>query len=138
MLWTVAAAGLLVSCGAATAGGTTPTPSPGRDVVATDSDKGKTIDLHVGDRLQVRLASTYWTVDQGSDQRVLRPSGPMAVSPQISGCVPGGGCGFVIARFDAVGPGSADVTASRTSCGEALRCVGDAGSYRVSVAVSTA
>ena len=36
------------------------------------------------------------------------PNNLPAVSPQTSGCVPGGGCGTVSAQFDAVAPGRAD------------------------------
>ena len=128
-LLAVVATAFLVSCGSA------PTPA-GHESVATDSDNGKTISLHVGDRLEVKLASTYWTINESSDPAVLKSSGPLAVSPQPSGCVPGAGCGFAIASFEATADGSADVTATRMSCGEAMRCVGDAGSYRVSVVVT--
>jgi hypothetical protein len=129
----------LASCGAAMTGGGS-SPSPGstpqaRLMVATDPDNGKTFELHVGDRLEVKLESTYWNIHESSDLNVLRLAGPMAISPRPNGCVPGAGCGLAIASFDAVGSGSADVTASRDSCGEAMRCVGSAGSYRVSVVV---
>jgi hypothetical protein len=132
-------AAFLASCGAVMTGGG-PSPSPGstpeaRLVVATDSDNGKTFELHVGDRLEVKLASTYWNIHESSDLSVLRLAGPPAISPQPNGCVPGAGCGLAIASFTAVDTGSADVTASRTSCGEAMRCVGSAGSYRISVVV---
>jgi hypothetical protein len=131
-------AAVLASCGAVMTGGGA-SPSPGatqeaRLIVATDSDNGKTLELHLGDRLDVNLSSTYWTIHESSDLSVLRLAGPMAISPR-PGCVPGGGCGLAIASFDAVGTGSADVTASRTSCGEAMRCVGTAGSYRLAVVV---
>jgi hypothetical protein len=130
----------LASCGAAMTGGGA-SPSPGStpeagQIVAADSDNGKTFELHVGDRLEVTLGSTYWNIHESSDLSVLRLAGPMAISPRPNGCVPGAGCGLAIASFDAVGTGSADVTASRSSCGEAMRCVGGAGSYRLSVVVT--
>jgi hypothetical protein len=130
----------LASCGSAMTGGAV-SPSPGstpdaRLVVAMDTDNGRTLQLHVGDRLEVSLGSTYWSIHESSDPSVLRLAGPVAISPQPGGCVPGGGCGLAIASFDAVGKGSADVTASRTSCGEAMLCTGTAGSYRLSVVVS--
>src|SRR5580704_2120279 len=105
----------LASCGAAMTGGGA-SPSPGstpeaRLIVATDSDNGKTLELHVGDRLEVTLNSTYWNIQESSDLSVVRLAGPMAVSPRPNGCVPGGGCGLAIATFDAVGTGTADVTA---------------------------
>ena len=122
-----------------TGGGASPspgsTPEAGQ-IVATDSDNGKTLELHVGDRLELKLDSTYWNIHESSDLGVLRLAGPMAISPQ-PGCVPGAGCGLAIASFEAVGTGSADVTASRSSCGEAMRCVGNAGSYRLAVVVTS-
>lgn len=129
---------LLAACGAAP-GGAVPRPSePGRPLqVAGDSDNGRTFQLHVGDRLEVRLGSTYWTVKGSSNPGVLVAEGPMVVSPSPSGCVPGGGCGTVAVTFDVVGAGTADVTASRTSCGEAMGCTGSEGSYRITV-VATA
>lgn len=132
-------AAVLASCGVVPTGvGASPSPGstqPAGMIVATDSDNGKTFEMHVGDRLEVNLASTYWSIHESSDLTVLKLAGPMAISPRPNGCVPGGGCGLAIASFAAVGTGSADVTASRSSCGEAMRCVGNAGSYRLSVVV---
>ena len=129
---------LVIACGTVseTVGpGATPSPA-GHVAVAGDSDNGKTVSLHIGDRLEVRLTSTYWTIAGSSDPQVLKAVGPVQVSPQSSGCVPGGGCGTVVAIFDVVGAGSAQVTASRTSCGEAMGCTGDQGSFRVTVQAS--
>jgi hypothetical protein len=125
----------LAACGAAEipAAGS-PSPSAGGQLhVATDSDNGKTLDVRVGDRLELKLASTYWMVKGSSDPQVLRAEGPAVVSPQPSGCVAGGGCGTVDVVFDVVGAGSAEVTASRNSCGEAMGCTGSEGAYRVAV-----
>jgi hypothetical protein len=105
-------------------------------VVATDADNGKTISIKVGQRLEVRLSSTYWVFGSSSNIAVLRSAGPQVASPQPSGCVPGGGCGVVTASFDAIAVGRADLTAARTSCGEALRCTAEQSSYRLTVSVA--
>jgi hypothetical protein len=42
----------------------------------------------------------------------------------------------VTARFGALRPGRAVVTAHRTSCGEAMGCAGDSGRFSVTVVVS--
>jgi hypothetical protein len=128
------AVALVAACGALEipAAGS-PSPTSGQLVVASDSDSGRTFNLHPGDRLELKLSSTYWMVKGSSNQQVLRPEGAAVVSPQPSGCVPGGGCGTVEVIFDVVGTGSADVTASRNSCGEAMGCTGNQGSYRVTV-----
>jgi hypothetical protein len=91
--------------------------------------------VHVGARVEVLLHSDYWMVHGSSEPAVLRQDGPTV---QLSGpsCVPGGGCNPVMTLFTALAPGSAVITASRTSCGEALRCVGDQGSFQVTVTVT--
>ena len=105
----------------------------GQVYVATGADNGGTLSVHIGDELKVQLTSTYWTIHGSANSAVLRAMEPAAVSPQSSGCVPGGGCGTVTMVFEVVGAGSSDVTASRQSCGEAMRCTGNQDSYRVSV-----
>jgi hypothetical protein len=157
----ITAAGLLAACGAAAgarpAAGGSPTPTPipvasvagspvvplhtpptngPRTVVVGDQDNGHTVTLRSGERLEVVLASTYWQVEGSSNANVLRPTAPPTVRPQVTGCVVGGGCGTVTALFDAVGPGRADVSATRTSCGEAMSCTGNLGFYRVTVVVA--
>jgi len=128
----VAAWLLAACCGAAAAPG--PTPAT---VTAGDQDNGHELSLHVGDHLLLTLNSTYWTISESSNPPVLRQAAQPVVSPRRSGCVPGEGCGTVRASFDALAPGAADVTASRTSCGEALACTGGAGSYRLRVLVES-
>jgi hypothetical protein len=54
----------------------------------------------------------------------------------MGSCLPGIGCGVTTAWYKALSAGSATVSASRVSCGEALRCVGKQGAYRVTVVVS--
>ena len=126
----VAAAALTVfGCGAS-AGGST---APRAGVSVTDADNGGTVTVAPGERLTVTLGSTYWTFAGSSNTAVLQQVGQPVASP--GSCPPGVGCGQVSATFVAVGRGRADVTASRSSCGEALSCTGGSGSYRVSVVV---
>lgn len=157
----ILAAALLTSCGAVAprpAGGSSPDTSPVIDpttapgvplrtpptngpriMVISDQDNGHSVSLRAGERLELQLASTYWQVDGSSDSSVLRLTAgtSVSVSPQIRGCVPGEGCGTVTALFDAVAPGRAYVSASRTSCGEAMSCTGSLGFYRVTVVVTS-
>jgi hypothetical protein len=130
---------MLIACGAVPGGTTSPEPAltPGGHLtMAGDADNGKTVNLRVGDRLVIRLESTYWTFAGSDNPQVLKALGQVDVSPQPSGCVPGGGCGTVTATYDVVGAGSAAVTASRTSCGEAMGCSAAEGSYRLTVLAS--
>lgn len=153
------AAALLAGCGStgtAGTGGASPTPgaastagsTPGsgvplrtpptngpRIVVVRDQDNGHTVSIGVGQTLMVVLDSTYWQVTGSSDAAVLKPTGQVAVSPQTGGCVTGQGCGTISAVFQGAAPGRADVTARRTTCGEALACTGSQTSYRVTVLV---
>jgi hypothetical protein len=161
----IAAAGLLTACGAVAARPTaagSPSPvavppsppavttpgSPGgvplhtpptngpRAVVVSEQDNAHAVSLRVGDRLELVLSSTYWQVEGSSDSGVLRQTIQPTVSPEARGCVVGGGCGTVTALYQALAPGRADLNARRTSCGEAMSCAGNLGSYRVTVLVT--
>ena len=136
---------LLSACSSktVTSTGVTPSASPsGQAVVVNgivavaDANDGQTVTLHPGEHLRVALASTYWQIQPSSDPSVLRADGSPAASPS-PGCVPGAGCGTAAATFTAVAPGHATVVATRTSCGEAMRCQGSAGHYQVQVVVAS-
>jgi hypothetical protein len=110
-------------------------------ISATDRNNGQTITLHRNDRLVVRLDSTYWTFAASPKSAVLRQVGTPHViaSPLGHGaghCLAGMGCGTVTATYDAAGPGQVVIAADRTICGEAMRCVGSTGTYRLTVAVN--
>jgi hypothetical protein len=133
-------AGMLAAAGAAAGlvlGAALPTPAARQQVTATESDNGRTIVLRRGGSLTVVLHSTYWTIAGSSAPRVLSERGrPVTTpAPPSAHCVPGQGCGTVTARFLAVGDGRADVTASRTTCGEALMCAPNQRSYVLHVVV---
>jgi hypothetical protein len=48
------------------------------------------------------------------------------------------GCGTVTATFRGLRGGQATISASRTTCGEALLCTGSAGAFEVTIVVSDA
>ena len=104
------------------------------DVTVTDAANGARIRIAQGHTVTVTLGSTYWMFNGSSDPAVLEPAGQATYT--TGSCVPGGGCGTASLSFKAVGPGQADVTASRTSCGEALACGPDQSSFRIIVVVS--
>ena len=121
--------------GGTTTGTTTPV---GNTVTLGDADKGRTLTVAVGEQLTIILKSTYWRFADPKPPSVLTPmSAPVVVASPAnsSGCVPGQGCGTVTMSFRAAKPGTAIASASRTSCGEARGCVGDAGSYQITVIV---
>lgn len=101
-----------------------------------DRDNGTTVRLRAGARLRVVLSSTYWNFDPSSNPEVLGSNGAPTIDPQLKGCVIGAGCGTVTATFTATARGSAIVTATRTTCGEALACTGSQGHYTITVIVS--
>lgn len=109
----------------------------GGSVTLDEKDNGHTVRVSPGATIDVVLHSTYWTFAALAGTDVLRPSRApsVAASPPGSGCVPGGGCGTVTAAFTAVGAGVVDIRATRTSCGEALRCSPDQASFAVTIVV---
>lgn len=109
--------------------------TPSSDIQAGDNQNGTSITMHPGQTLMVTLGSTYWTIQGSSDSQVLTPVGAAVTSPESCDAPPGSGCGTVSQEFRAAGSGTARVTASRVSCGEAMRCVGPAGQYQLTVQV---
>jgi hypothetical protein len=106
-----------------------------KTVTASEADSGHTITVTAGDDVVVMLHSTYWQLAPLTGG-VLQASGPPAVAPSTpKSCVPGQGCGTVTQTFLARAGGRAVITASRTSCGEAMRCTGSSGSYQLTVVV---
>ena len=122
--------------------GTTSGPSPSTAVLpsnaqVTEADNGQTVTATVGSTVTVTLENTYWMIGASSDPAVLAlESGPTTSGAAPSSCLPGMGCGEVTAAFRALAPGQATITASRTTCGEALLCTGSAGAFAVNIVVS--
>jgi predicted secreted protein len=109
-----------------------------QQLVAGDAQNGQTVKVHVGDTLRVALNSTVWTISGSSDPVVLEQQGQQVIVSAPPGtCYVGQGCGTTTADFRAVKAGTAEVDASRVSCGEARRCVGPEGVYRVTVIVGS-
>jgi len=93
-------------------------------IVVRDNANGKTVPARAGDRIELILSSSYWRVTGSSAPSVLRQNGPPVPLPRPSSCadIPGLGCTPVRAGFTALTGGKAVITASRSACGEALRC----------------
>jgi hypothetical protein len=127
----LAAAAVLVMTGCSAAA------SAGAVIIVRDNANGKTVHVPAGDRVELILSSTYWMVHGKSAPAVLRQDGPTRLLPRPKSCsrIPGLGCIPVKTSFTALAAGKAVITASRTSCGEARRCVGGQGRFRVTVVV---
>jgi hypothetical protein len=103
----------------------------------TEADNGHSVTVAVGSEVTLRLTNTYWMIKPSSDSAVLAiVSGPTASGAAPSACLPGMGCGTVTATFRSLALGQATISASRTTCGEALLCTGSAGAFAATVIVS--
>ena len=147
-----AAASVLLMCGCAaavTAGGgghleasetgasVHPAGPAAEVIIVRDDADGKTVHVPAGDRVELILSSTYWMVHRSTAPRVLRQDGPTRLLPRPQSCpkIPGLGCVPVKTSYTALAAGRAVITASRGSCGEALRCVGHQGRFKVTIVV---
>jgi hypothetical protein len=126
----MAVIGAIVLSGCAKARPVPAAGSPAGTVRIGQSENGRALNVAAGSRVVVVLDNTYWKFGV-ADRSMLVPIGKPAYQPNLTGCVPGGGCGTVTAVFRAAGHGRSVLTASRTTCGEALRCTGTNGSFRV-------
>ena len=111
---------MLCTCGSATAGGKGPSS---RSVTLSERNNGRIVTVARGTPLVLRLHRTYWRIRGSSNPAVVRQTGPQqtrAVLPPR--CLPGMGCGTASAPFEALHAGRARLSATRTICGEALRC----------------
>lgn len=140
------AAVVTTACGSATTsppvqpGGTastttTSTTAPAATRVVNEADNGASVTVAPGTTVQLVLSSTYWSVTPLAGRAVLAAVGDPVTTPRLQGCVPGQGCGTVVATYRAVAPGTVTLAAGRTICGEALACRPDMRSYTVTVTV---
>jgi hypothetical protein len=108
--------------------------------VIRDNANGTMVPVAAGDRVELILSSSYWDVAGSSAPRVLRQDGPATLMPRPSSCpknIPGLGCIPIQMKFTALADGRAVIKASRTSCGEALRCGPHHTRFAVTVVVSS-
>ncbi|HXY91230.1 MAG TPA: hypothetical protein VEP49_02035 [Acidimicrobiia bacterium] len=129
---------LLAACSSSGGSGArAPNSTTPRAVAVSEPANGSTVGLRVGQELEVTLHSTYWELAPPGNARVLRVSTP-PTSETGAHCtsIPGTGCGTVTATYVARAAGHALVDAHRTTCGEARRCTGSEGHWRISVRVT--
>lgn len=114
-----------------------PAGSAAEVIIVRDNANGKTVHVPAGDRVELILSSTYWMVHRSTAPRVLRQDGPTRLLARPKSCptIPGLGCIPVKTSYSALAAGEAVITASRGSCGEALRCVGHQGRFKVTIVV---
>ena len=132
-------AALFAVAGCASPGGTTGTPPAVANhpaIVLDEHPNSSTVQVVVGRRVELLLHSSYWTDFGSSQSAVVRADGSVRMLSTGQHCVPGGGCNPVLATFMAQAVGTAVLSASRTSCGEALRCSPANSHYRVTIVVT--
>lgn len=127
------------SASASPAGHGTPAGSPSAAglVVVRDDANGKTVNVPAGATVELILSSSYWKVSGSSAPAVLRQDGASTLLPLPTTCphVPGQGCAPLQTNFTALTSGTSTVTASRTSCGEAMHCAPGQEHFAVTVVV---
>ena len=106
-------------------------------IVVRGDANGKAVSARAGDRIELILSSSYWHVTGSSAPSVLRQDGAPVLLSRPGSClaIPGLGCTPVRADFTALTDGKAAIRASRSSCGEALRCQPDQERFTVNVIV---
>ena len=107
-------------------------------LIVRDASNGHSVSVTVGEHLEVILGSSYWTVQGSSRPHVLQQDGPTKLMPRPADCaanIPGLGCVPVRTDFSALTPGTTVITASRVSCGEAMRCMPKQQHYSLTVVV---
>ena len=126
-----------VGCGTAASHASGPVAGGPMVIVMRDDANGKAVSARAGDRIELILSSSYWHVTGSSAPSVLRQDGPPVLLSRPSSCpdIPGLGCIPVRADFTALTDGQAVITASRSACGEARRCMPDQTRFTVMVVV---
>jgi hypothetical protein len=102
-----------------------------------DRNNHGTVSVHVGQTVELTLASTYWTIGRPSGT-ALGALGAERKTPNYTrpGCHGGSGCGTDVRDFRAVRTGTSGISATRTTCGEALRCTDAQSRFFVTVNVT--
>ena len=129
---------VMAGCGTAKSVNHGPMAGPHPVMVVSDDSNGKTVHVTVGERVKLILSSTYWRVHGSSSNAVLAQSGRARLLPRPKSCpkIPGLGCVPFETTFTARAKGTAVITASRQTCGEALACQPPQEHFRVTVVVS--
>ena len=109
------------------------------DPKLTDATCGTAVTAKLGERLVVSLASTYWQFQDSPPTSPIQQKGTTVYAGGLN-CpsYPGSGCGTATATFDILGSGQAVISASRTTCGEAVACDHGEGKNQCTITVNVA
>jgi hypothetical protein len=128
---------MCAGCGTAASHASGPVDGGPMVIVVRDNANGEAVSARAGDRIELILSSSYWHVTGSPAPSVLRQDGPPVLLSRPSNCpdIPGLGCTPVRADFTALADGKAVITASRSACGEARRCMPNQTRFTVTVDV---
>jgi hypothetical protein len=111
--------------------------------VLSEKNASKTVAVKLGTQVELTLHSMYWQLAvpakssslTSKGQPILKPIFPSPTAPQ--GCrIAGSGCGTQTWEFASTKVGITHLIASRTTCGEAMRCTDANGRFQVTVKVT--
>ena len=105
------------------------------DTLISDGDNGGSIAVLTNGIVHVVLHSTYWKFQPVTDSRIVGALHDPVVAPDMTVRVPGTGAGMVTLDLRAIGPGKSQVTATRETCGAALRCADNQRTFTVIIVV---
>lgn len=105
-------------------------------IVVDERANGKSVTVTVGAPVELLLHNSYWNINASSRPDVLAEIGVPTWLPVTPTCGAGMGCNPVRAIFTAVRPGTAVLSASRMSCGEAMLCAPAQRHFQVTVVVT--
>ncbi|MEZ0088954.1 hypothetical protein [Streptacidiphilus sp. EB129] len=138
-----ASPGTSTDAGAGTGGGSgsasaVPSASSVRTITLDEHSAGTTVAVAQGDTVVLVMHSSYWSAPVNSAPKLLQQMGGTAGSAAPPGptCHPGQGCGTVTTTFVAKGAGTAKLSATRTSCGEAMACSPAQRSFSVTLVIT--
>ncbi|MEU1600911.1 hypothetical protein ABZ468_51465 [Streptomyces sp. NPDC005708] len=117
-----------------------PTGGGAGTVSLTLAANGTTVHLKIGQHVHVALATSYWTFRLPDAPVVLHQDATGSANPSPSASCPvplaeSGGCGDRTADYTATAAGTSVIVATRTICGEAMRCTGASGHFEVRAVV---
>jgi len=109
----------------------------------SETNRNQVASVKIGSQISLTLHSMYWTLAKQSKTSSLTAKGAPVLKPIFPGptaphgcSIAGSGCGTQTWKFVASKVGTTHLIATRTTCGEAMRCTGTNGRFEVSVKVS--
>ena len=110
-----------------------PSATGAKTIAISESSNSTTVSVPVGDYLVVHLHSTYWTIAVPTSPALTKVSSSTIAGGPGCSKIPGMGCGVVSMTFHALRVATVQLSAHRTSCGEALRCTGTNGHWTAKI-----